>query len=181
LAIQGGFICDEVLGSCSWYEGMTQHFRLEKGMKLKFDSGKSRKSNSTAAIGFRSDYLSTCKVAVYAGPEFYKLASILQKQLFSSVFSVDPASNRMAVQAKEDLKNNLEPIITGPVIPGTVQLTPSGKLILLMKDCQTSGGYPRVLQLSEEGMNTLAQKVAGDKFKFELLNVLNKEAPPVKL
>src|SRR5690606_35113395 len=28
LSIQGGFISDEVLGSCSWYEGLTPHFRL---------------------------------------------------------------------------------------------------------------------------------------------------------
>lgn len=180
IAIQGGFICDQVLGSYSWYEGLTTHFRLEEGMKLKFDSGKSPKPMSTSAVSCRDDYLFTSRVPVYPGPEFHKLAPSLQKQLCNIVFSVDPASNRMAVQVKENLKNNLEPIITGPVIPGTVQWTPSGKLIVLMKDCQTSGGYPRVLQVSEDGINILAQKGPGDSFEFELLSLVNKEAPPVK-
>ncbi|MBT8260172.1 MAG: biotin-dependent carboxyltransferase family protein, partial [Bacteroidia bacterium] len=48
--------------------------------------------------------------------------------------------------------------------------TPSGKLILLMRDCQTTGGYPRVFQLSEEGINTLAQKFTNDKIQFKLLS-----------
>jgi len=54
------------------------------------------------------------------------------------------------------------------VLPGTVQLTPSGKLIVLMRDCQTTGGYPRILQLSEQGINTLAQKFTNDTIEFEL-------------
>lgn len=172
LAIKGGFICDEVLGSCSWYEGLTPYFRLEKGMKLKFVPGPVKKSIATSAVSLRDDYLFLTRVPVYAGPEFYKLSSSFQKQLCSSVNSVDPASNRMAIQLRETFENNLEPIITGPVIPGTVQLTPSGKLMVLMRDCQTTGGYPRVLQVSEEGLNILAQKIPGDNLEFKLLNIL---------
>ena len=54
-------------------------------------------------------------------------------------------------------------------MPGTVQLTPSGTLIILMRDCQTTGGYPRVLQLSEQGINTLAQKFTNNTIEFKLL------------
>jgi len=36
-----------------------------------------------------------------------------------------------------------------------------------MRDCQTTGGYPRVLQLSEKGINMMAQKKAGDKIRFK--------------
>src|SRR5690606_2632155 len=71
LSIQGGFVCDEVLGSCSWYEGLTPHFRLEKGMRLKFASGWIRKSLSTSAVSIRYDYLIATKVSVFPGPEFY--------------------------------------------------------------------------------------------------------------
>ncbi|WP_368736183.1 hypothetical protein [Algibacter sp. L4_22] len=34
--------------------------------------------------------------------------------------------------------------MTGLLIPGTVQLTPSGEIILLMRDCQITGGYPKI-------------------------------------
>ncbi|MGB7786903.1 MAG: allophanate hydrolase subunit 2 family protein, partial [Salinimicrobium sp.] len=77
-------------------------------------------------------------------------------------------NNRMGIQLQEELPNTLDAILTGPVLPGTVQLTPSGKLIVLMRDGQTTGGYPRVLQLSEAGINALAQKLPGEKFRFIL-------------
>src|SRR5690606_34172930 len=69
LSIQGGFVCGEVLGSCSWFEGLTPHFRLEKGMRLKFASNTAMKPISTSAVSFRDDYFSTIKVPVYPGPE----------------------------------------------------------------------------------------------------------------
>ena len=75
----------------------------------------------------------------------------------------------MAYQLEETLDNSLEPIITSLVLPGTVQLTPSGKLIVLMRDCQTTGGYPRVLQLKESSINILSQKFTNAKVRFKLL------------
>ncbi|MCH1433559.1 MAG: biotin-dependent carboxyltransferase family protein [Flavobacteriaceae bacterium] len=40
-----------------------------------------------------------------------------------------------------------------------------------MRDAQTTGGYPRVLQVSDEGINRLAQKSTKDQFQFELTSV----------
>jgi allophanate hydrolase subunit 2 len=67
---------------------------------------------------------------------------------------------------EESLENTVKSILTSGVLPGTVQLTPSGKLIVLMRDCQVTGGYPRVLQVSEKGINRLAQKTTGDTIEF---------------
>ena len=85
-------------------------------------------------------------------------------------FSVSEDNNRVGYRLHEVLENELEPILTSAVLPGTVQLTPSGKLIILMRDCQVTGGYPRVLQLSDYAISRLSQKVAGDQVKFELMN-----------
>ena len=74
----------------------------------------------------------------------------------------------MAYQLENLIANKLDQIITSLVLPGTVQLTPSGRLIILMRDCQTTGGYPRILQLSESSINLLSQKKVGDKIKFKL-------------
>ena len=75
----------------------------------------------------------------------------------------------MAYQLEQIIENNLRPIITSSVMPGTVQLTPSGKLIVLMKDCQTTGGYPRILQLKETSINVLAQKFTDQNISFNLI------------
>lgn len=166
IAIQGGFKSEKVLESCSWYEGLTTHFRLEKGMKLYFEPELQKVVATSSAVRFNNNYLSEFKIPVFAGPEFHLLPVSQQEGLCAKIFSVDSASNRMALQLKEKFENSLQPIITGPVIPGTVQLTPSGKIIILMRDCQTTGGYPRILQVSEEGLNILAQRITGDQVKL---------------
>jgi allophanate hydrolase subunit 2 len=40
-----------------------------------------------------------------------------------------------------------------------------------MRDCQVTGGYPRVLQLTNAAIDILAQKTTGDQFIFELLSL----------
>ena len=39
------------------------------------------------------------------------------------------------------------------------------------RDCQTTGGYPRILQLAEKSLNNLAQLRTGDKIKFEIVSL----------
>jgi biotin-dependent carboxylase-like uncharacterized protein len=166
LAIANGFKTDKVLGSRSWYADLTKVDRLEKKMKLPYEASKAEKYETYAAIKFDKTYLNSEEIEVFPGPEFRALPETLKSHLRQSSFSIDQKSNRMAIQLTEVLGNQLDPIITGPVLPGTVQLTPGGKLIVLMRDCQTTGGYPRVLQLSERGINMMAQKKTGDRIKF---------------
>lgn len=166
LAVLDGFKTEKVLGSRSWYEDLTLHYKLEKGMKLQYEASEEAKHETYAALKFDNSYLNSEEVEVFPGPEYDKLSETLKSHLRQSKFSIDKNNNRMAIQLNEILENDLDPIITGPVLPGSVQLTPGGKLIVLMRDCQTTGGYPRVLQLSETGMNTIAQKKAGDGIKF---------------
>jgi len=37
-----------------------------------------------------------------------------------------------------------------------------------MRDCQTTGGYPRVLQLTQKAINSLSQQTTGSTLKFRL-------------
>jgi allophanate hydrolase subunit 2 len=92
-----------------------------------------------------------------------------QKEFISSnIFKISNNYNRMAIQLSDLLVNNLKPIITSIVMPGTVQLTPAGSLIILMKDCQTTGGYPRILQIEEKSINSLAQLKKDSELSFSL-------------
>ncbi|MBT8302888.1 MAG: biotin-dependent carboxyltransferase family protein, partial [Bacteroidia bacterium] len=90
-----------------------------------------------------------------------------QDKLFNQEFTISNTHSRMGYQLNEFLENDLKSILTSHVLPGTVQLTPSGKLLVLMRDAQTTGGYPRVLQLSESAINLMAQKNTNDKISFK--------------
>lgn len=66
----------------------------------------------------------------------------------------------MAYKIKELLpKNNLNSILSSAVciIYGTVKLTHSSKIIILIRDAQITDGYPRILNLPESAINSLSQ------------------------
>ena len=168
VAIYGGFKVDLVLNSASWYEGVTNQFKLHKGDVLYFTATAPLGKQHHSGLKIKTDYIKEMVIPAFKGPEFDLLTKAQQHHLHSAYFTIDKKNNRMAVQLEEPLENDLKAIITGPVLPGTLQLTPSGNLIVLMRDCQTTGGYPRILQISEQGINSLSQKLAGDRIKFIL-------------
>ncbi len=168
LGISGGFQTEKILNSRSWYEGITKNSHLVKGMKLGYHSIVGSINNTYSSIKPESSYIRNQGIVVAKGPEFEKMPDTLKEEIFLQEFSVSKNYNRMAIQLEENFKNSMEPITTGPVVQGTVQLTPGGKIIILMRDCQTTGGYPRILQVMEQGMNSLAQKLKGDRISFRL-------------
>jgi biotin-dependent carboxylase-like uncharacterized protein len=167
LAVLGGFQTEEQIGSLSMYKGITANYRLVKGDVLPILKTSNYAGNSFSSIKIDKNHFEDYELEVFNGPEFEKLDDNQQQKLFNTAFSISKDSNRMAYQFNEPLENSLQPIITSLVLPGTIQLTPSGQLIVLMRDCQTTGGYPRVLQLTENAINRLSQRVFGSKITFK--------------
>ncbi|GAL72060.1 biotin-dependent carboxyltransferase family protein [Jejuia pallidilutea] len=170
LAVSGGFLTREVLGSKSMYPYIYKHQTIQNGDVLEIAQKTTLEQKRYATVAVNDAYLKSSTLEVLKGPEFHRLSVTQKKQLFENTFTVSKENNRMAYQLGEILQNNLDPIITSPVLPGTVQLTPAGKLIVLMRDCQTTGGYPRVLQLTDVAINILAQKYTGNLIGFKLIS-----------
>ncbi|PPK85862.1 antagonist of KipI [Neolewinella xylanilytica] len=80
------------------------------------------------------------------GPEWELLSRERQHWLMHQSFKVGRDSNRQGIRLEGDdsPSGDVPTLLSGPVLPGTVQFTPSGP-ILLGPDAQTIGGYPRVL------------------------------------
>lgn len=170
LAVLGGFQTEIKLNSRSMFKNVTSKFKIEVNDELFIKESMPTESNKHAVLKFNTSIFTSNVIKVFKGPEFEFLSSSQQEQLSAQEFTISNLNNRMAYQLDELFQNNLKPIITSLVLPGTVQLTPSGNLIVLMRDCQTTGGYPRVLQLKEYSINILAQKHKGDTIKFQLLD-----------
>ncbi|WP_035334224.1 biotin-dependent carboxyltransferase family protein [Dokdonia sp. PRO95] len=171
LAFAGGLDSQVILGSKSWYYPLTPYGKLTAGMELSL--GVSRYGASkNAYLKMQSQsgllYSSIATINAKKGPEFSKLSYTEQQELNNRVFTVSNLWNRMAIQLVETLPNALKSIYTSPVIPGTVQLTPAGKFIILMNDCQTTGGYPRVLQVVASDLNKLAQMQHDSQFRLAI-------------
>ncbi len=174
LGVKGGFLTETKLNSRSFYSGITKKDKIEKGDRLQITAYNPEFHASASKLKVKKLHFTTKKLEVTKGPEFNRLTKRHRLILFKREFTIDALNDRMGYQIKNKFPSieNSE-IITSIVIPGTVQLTPSGKLIIMMRDCPTTGGYPRVLQLTDIAINQLAQKRTGDTFKFELESSFN--------
>ncbi len=169
IAVRGGFLGTKVLGSQSTCITSSILNLLKKGDHIEFaeyDGYFEQPPSLLKKIGNKN-------INVLKGPEFELIEKVNSNlsDVFRSSFVVRQESNRMAYRISHDLNlSHDKSIISSGTIPGTIQLTPNGDLIFLMRDAQTTGGYPRVLQLTEIGICDLAQMKPGDEFKLKMDN-----------
>lgn len=83
---------------------------------------------------------------VMSGPEFEQFTIASRELLWGESWRLTPQSNRMGSRlAGPELKRKRSgDMLSSGVIPGTIQVPPSGQPIILMGDAQTTGGYPRI-------------------------------------
>ena len=155
--------------SRSWFPGVTPRSRVVKGDSITYLYEDRYFPPEDSHSKIKANWYKDNVLKVFAGPEWEQLPKLLHNRILSKTFTVSEQINRMAYQLEENIENDLEPILTAPVYPGTIQLTPSGKLIVLMRDAQVTGGYPRILQVDIHSLNILAQKRSGEKIKFSII------------
>ncbi|SFN80369.1 biotin-dependent carboxylase uncharacterized domain-containing protein [Algoriphagus ornithinivorans] len=171
LGIRGGFQTQEILGSRSQLNGITDAASITKGAKIPFFTNLSNPVKTTFSHPkWDNSYLEKEEIRVYPGPEWYLLDPNEQKMLLSRDFHISIMKNTMAIQLEELVSNQISDILTAPVYPGTIQLTSGGKLLVLQQDAQVTGGYPRVLQIDEKDLRVIAQKAPGQKIRFQLVS-----------
>lgn len=99
------------------------------------------------------------------GPEWEEI-----KTPFSNKeFQIASSSNRIGIRLQGDpLQARSSEIKSSAVIPGTIQLPPNGQPIVLMNDCQTTGGYPRIGKVLDEDLGKLAQQRPNQRVNINL-------------
>jgi biotin-dependent carboxylase-like uncharacterized protein len=170
LSVSGGFISEKKLGSYSQYSGITQKETIEKGDLLSLSPSEGLPLKITASVKVPRRHFSSESIEVFAGPDYHLLPKEIQKNISEAKVTVTSQSNRMGYLLAGWEGLSAKGIITAPVQPGTVQLTPSGQCVVLMRDAQTTGGYARVFQLTEKAVNIMSQKRAGASLHFKLVD-----------
>ncbi|MCK0130985.1 biotin-dependent carboxyltransferase family protein [Flavobacteriaceae bacterium F08102] len=170
LAVAGGIQTEIVMRSRSLLRGVTKFACLAGGMRLPIRSLSEMKLVLGGLKEVDDAHFNASEISVMPGPEFDHLRTLEKSAILTRFFTLSRDCNRIGFRMAETIAYvKPSPMLTGAVMPGTVQLTPSGGLIVLMKDCQVTGGYPRVLQLTPSGISRLAQKRPGDKIRFKLV------------
>ena len=88
--------------------------------------------------------------------------------LVAAPFTVTAESDRMGVRLRgpELRRLSRDELLSEAVAPGTVQVPPSGDPIVLLGDCQTIGGYPKIAHVITVDLPAVAQLMPGDVVHF---------------
>lgn len=165
LSVKGGFQSDVKLGSRSQFYPITPGNTLKKRGQIPYTPNT---DFAPKLLKINPETLSKdIGIFVSPGPEYELFGKDYINQLFTNTFQISKNHNRMACQLEPSLPAHKIRIITSATLPGTVQITPSGRLIILLRDGQTTGGYPRILQLDANSQDRLGQKQFGDVLRFE--------------
>jgi antagonist of KipI len=112
-------------------------------------------------------------IRIMEGPEWHLFTLNAQRECIFQPFTILPQSNRMGYRLHGKPLELIEKVemISTAVTKGTIQVTPNGSLFILMADAQTTGGYPRIAQVIETDINTLAQIKPGDNIHFVMISL----------
>ncbi len=111
------------------------------------------------------------------GPEWSAMSNECQQALITENFLISPVSDRMGYRlqgATLNAQHKME-LLSTAVTFGTIQILPNGQLIALMADHQTTGGYPRVLQVAAVDLPAFAQRNPLDSVHFEIITLTEAE------
>jgi antagonist of KipI len=91
-------------------------------------------------------------------------------KLLASNFRVAMDSDRMGLRLEgaEIRSDDDRELVSQPVTPGTIQLPRGGAPIVLLADCQTIGGYPKLAHVISVDLAPAAQLQPMDEVRFEL-------------
>ncbi len=109
---------------------------------------------------------------VLPGPDIAALNPRVLRVLRSGTWIVSRDSDRMGLrfEGPEVPRVVVPEQISAAVLPGTVQLTPDGRPILLGVDAQTTGGYPRIAQVIRADLGRAMQLKPGDRVRPVLVD-----------
>jgi len=111
------------------------------------------------------------EVRVIAGPQTDAFAGDALGRLSATACRVTPEIDRMGLRLESPgLRLQSQEILTVPTTAGAIQVTPSGGLIVLHVDHQTSGGYPVIATVISADLALLAQARPGDTVRFRAVD-----------
>ncbi|MFC3321122.1 5-oxoprolinase subunit C family protein [Mesorhizobium cantuariense] len=111
---------------------------------------------------------SAIELRVLPAAEFDTFTPEAEAAFTGSEWSITNDANRMGYRlsgATLSLRSPLE-LLSHGIVPGTVQVPPSGQPIIQLADANTCGGYPKIATVIEADLWRLAQAPVGARLRF---------------
>lgn len=140
---------------------------LRLGQPKAVPSDSSRRSLPSAA---QPSYDAPLVLRLLPGPQASERSSRAIETLLSQRYIVSPDSNRMGYRLKGTSVPATLPatLLSDATAMGTIQIPPDRQPILLMADCQPTGGYLKAASIISVDLPRAAQLAPGDHLEFTL-------------
>lgn len=170
LAVAGGIQTPSVLDSRSTY--LRGGFGGFEGRKLQ--AGDLIRTGASSHLSYefaartlpeeaRPNYHHHPAINVILGPQMNYFTKKSIETLFSSEYSISLHSDRMGyrLQGPPLSQRGRPELISEGLSFGAIQVPPDGQPIVMMADCPTTGGYPKIGAVASADLSLVAQCVPG--------------------
>jgi allophanate hydrolase subunit 2 len=97
-------------------------------------------------------------------------AKVQKEKFFNTTYTLTPEMSRMGYKLQgEKMTPRKGDIISEGISFGAVQIPPDGQPIILLKERQTIGGYPKIGSVLPIDCFRLAQMAIGSRVRFEIV------------
>jgi biotin-dependent carboxylase-like uncharacterized protein len=168
LSVRGGFAVAPVLGSRS-YDSLGQIGPHPLSVDEVLLVGEVPLGDAWFEVVPQRLPVDPVAIELLLGPRHDWLSASALDGLESFSWTIDSASNRSGIRfAGPMLERRQGELPSEAMIPGAVQLPPSGLPIVLGPDGGTTGGYPVIGVVLQSGLDALAQRRPGDPVRFSI-------------
>ncbi|MFK7743901.1 MAG: biotin-dependent carboxyltransferase family protein [Roseobacter sp.] len=177
LHIAGGFQTDLVMGARS------SHLKSGIGAVLKSGQRLPIMSSTTARSGYYiapDNRLAGGEVHVVSSIQTAQFADDTRARFSHTVFTRDARANRQGVRMANDGEGFFADgglsIVSEVISEGDIQITGDGAPYILMCECQTTGGYPRIGTVIPSDLPRAAQASVGAPLRFTFITLAKARA-----
>lgn len=170
LHVAGGFLTESVMGSRSAHLAAGIGAAVVAGQTLPIGQGVSALAGLALDVAGR---FGGGSVRVVASAQTALFPEAERARFEATEFTRDARANRQGVRLAHDgapfrAEGQLS-ILSEIVVPGDVQMTGEGTPYVLLPECQTMGGYPRIGTVVPDDLPTVAQAPAGARLRFRFV------------
>lgn len=182
LAVKGGFTAPQTLDSCSTvlreklggFDG--QGRKIEAGDLLPFAAGQAY-LNAHVPKKEIPDYNKALEVGLIESYQFDLFPRSERIKIYTESYEVTQNIDRMGYRLSgKPIKCSQDGIVSEGISCGAMQIPKDGQPIILLKDRQTIGGYPKMGSLTSLGIGQLAQRGPGAKIRFFPMDIEEAQA-----
>jgi len=172
LHVGGGFQTDVVLGSCATHQSVGLGTPISKGQTLQIGTDLGCEVKMSLP---RDPRFSGGDVRIVPSMQTNDFDPAIRARFAKTKFRRDPRTNRQGVRLDSDGKNFSNPkqlsIVSEVIVPGDIQITGDGTPFVLMAECQTTGGYPRIGTVLPCDLPLVAQAPVGAALQFKYISL----------